>query len=276
MAALRLRRRLDTDGYLLIRNLLPRKAVLDAHQCVASQLQRLGWLRPEAPLEECHVDVASFPHPSAGSVGTIPGVGEWSEELGHTPELLRVTEAPEVVALCERLFGEPCTTWYKKWLRTVPPGEATAFHMDGHLFCHPDWGSSLRTLSAWLPLHDIDLELGGLALLEGSNRLSGFKTMHETYAVNDERVAYLPDPSTGQGDWPTGGRETNSVYPGGLKLAANGSVALFCDPNELSSYDPQARWVSTAYRAGDVLLFPMLTMHGSVTNTATDRYFEHD
>ena len=83
-------------------------------------------LVPGTPPLECRVDPTGFPHPSAGSVGTIPGVGQWSEALGHTPELLRVTEAPELVALCGRLFGEPASTWYKKWLRTVPPGEPLA------------------------------------------------------------------------------------------------------------------------------------------------------
>ena len=61
------------------------------------------------------------------------------------------------------------------------------------------WSHGLGQLSAWLPLHDIDLELGGLAVLEGSNRLPGFRTMHGTYARNAERVAYLPDPETGRG-----------------------------------------------------------------------------
>ena len=44
MGTRRLRRRLDTDGYLLLRGFLSRAAVHAAHEVVAVQLQQLQWL----------------------------------------------------------------------------------------------------------------------------------------------------------------------------------------------------------------------------------------
>jgi hypothetical protein len=117
VGARRLRRRLDVDGYLLLRGFLPRAAVAAAHEVVAAQLEQLQWsvegegpccssspnlsagvsikqpvdhtyhvttcdrmsallasrLVPGTPPLECRADPAGFPHPSAGSVGTIPG-----------------------------------------------------------------------------------------------------------------------------------------------------------------------------------------------------------
>jgi hypothetical protein len=35
--------------------------------------------------------------------------------------------------LCERLFGEPASTWYRKWMRTVPPGAPRALGSCCHL-----------------------------------------------------------------------------------------------------------------------------------------------
>ena len=39
------------------------------------------------------------------------------------------------------------------------------------------------------------------------------------------------------------------------------------DPLELSALDPSSRWVTTTYKAGDVLLFGMATMHGPLFAT---------
>ena len=118
---------------------------------VADKLQALGWLDPGSPPERC-VPADPFPHQAAGSVGTIPGIGDWANPLTHEPPLLRVVEAPELVDVCERVFGEPSATYYRKWLRTVPPGKWSAFHMDNAVFGR----GTPNNLTAWIPLHDID------------------------------------------------------------------------------------------------------------------------
>ena len=42
------------------------------------------------------------------------------------------------------------------------------------------------------------------------------------------------------------------------------------DPLALASLDPDARWVTADYKAGDVVLFTMHTLHGGIRNE-TDR-----
>ena len=96
----------------------------------------------------------------------------------HTPELLRLLEGPEITRFFEQLWGgQPVTTLYRKWLRLVPEGEATTFHVDNSFF---SLGTPSLT-SAWVPLNDVPRELGGLAVIEGSNHLPGFGVVRRTY-----------------------------------------------------------------------------------------------
>ena len=71
--------------------------------------------------------------------------------------LTAVLGAPGLVALVERLFGEPAVSYDYKWLRLVAPGAATGFHMDSAFFGRSQVGGTLdsRLYTAWLPWHDL-------------------------------------------------------------------------------------------------------------------------
>ncbi len=99
---------------------------------------------------------------------------------------------------------------------------------------------SNRLTTAWIPWHDIEPQDGGLAVLEGSSSLDGFATLRRTYAEHD-------------------------VSNTDIESAAGGAYGS--DPLELSALDPSSRWVTTTYKAGDVLLFAMTTMHGPLAAT---------
>lgn len=80
-------------------------------------------------------------------------------------------------------------------------------------------------------------------MLEGSSSLDAYKQMRDTYGEQQH------------GQW------------------------FGLDPAELLAFDAdlpdengrmKARWVTTDFRAGDVVVFPMKIMHGSLTNK-TDR-----
>ena len=101
---------------------------------------------------------------------------------------------------------------------------------------------SARMTTAWVPWDDVPVEAGGLAVLAGSSSLPGFDRLRRTYAEADVSATDI------EASW--GGSYTT-------------------DPVELSAFDRGARWLTADYRAGDVLLFSMKTLHGAITNTAS-------
>ena len=101
--------------------------------------------------------------------------------------------------------------------------------------------------------------LGGLAVLEGSGRLPGFERMRQTYAKDTgeySRVSYTNDD----------GGPAEGVWSDSLELLVRSCLPTYFSPCcssqrawWLQAFDPEARWVTTDYRAGDVLIFDMFT-----------------
>jgi ectoine hydroxylase-related dioxygenase (phytanoyl-CoA dioxygenase family) len=96
---------------------------------------------------------------------------------------------------------------------------------------------SQRLCTAWVPWSDVPVEEGGLVVLRGSNSLSGFARMRETYGAHDVD---------------TGGVE-NSGHIGH-------------DPEKLRAFDQRSQWMTSNYEAGDVVVLTMHTIHSSLHN----------
>jgi hypothetical protein len=144
----------------------------------------------------------------------------------------RVLHGPELFGIFEALFGGEAVSFDYKWFRAVVPGQYSGFHMDSVYM----GAGSTRVHTVWLPWHDVDTTKGGLVLLEGSNCLPGYAQMRATYGKQQH------------GQW------------------------FGLDPAELLAFEPErARWVTSNFFAGDIVIFPMLTMHGSLHNHTPDR-----
>ena len=96
-----LRQRLEHDGYLLLRGFLPREEVLGAFGMIARELRERGWLAGED--EGGMVVDESYPHPSAGSLGTYNkgAHGACTHRPPHTRPLahpVRLTESCPLAA----------------------------------------------------------------------------------------------------------------------------------------------------------------------------------
>jgi hypothetical protein len=237
-----LRARLAEDGFLLLRGLIPTTVVAAGCRCLTDEMARGGWFSDGSdPAER----VARFGGPSvvqpedAAFAATNSTMLRPSEARAVSQAdggaVRRVLEAPELHAAFSMLFdGEPAVTLDYKWFRAIPPPAAVSPAADaapGGLF-HVDsvymGRGSRRLTTAWIPWHDIAPEDGGLAVLSGSSSLPGFATLRSTYGEYD-------------------------VSDTDIEAAAGGSFGS--DPAELSAFDEQAQWVTTTYRAGDVLLF---------------------
>lgn len=152
MPVVHFRARMKKDGYLFLRGLLGPSMVLKARETVLGHLDKMKIL-----------DVNSSR--SDGVLAKMPKVFTW--EVTHLPGFLQMAESPELLAFFSRLFGKPAIIFDYKWLRAVGPGPGTGVHYDVVYMVR----GSLNLLTCWIPLGDVPLAQGPLAVLEDSHRL---------------------------------------------------------------------------------------------------------
>lgn len=164
-----LRARLAQDGYLLIRELRPRSAVLDIRREILTSLEQNGALAPGTDLMDGVV------RPGAGHETTsVRG----KDDLRRTPAFQRFVRMPEVTGFFEHLLGGPAGTFDFQWLRIAGHGAASAVHADIVFM-----GRGTRNLyTCWTPLGDVSLDMGPVVLLPGSHRIDRVK---QTYGQCD-------------------------------------------------------------------------------------------
>ena len=142
---------------------------------------------------------------------------------------LRVVNSARILTFFERFLGGPVLTLDHKWPRAVSRGVSTGAHYDIVFM-----GAGTNELyTVWTPLDDISLEMGPLAFCPGSNRLD---ILRSTYGTADAH---------------------NDLTDGHLSR----------DPHDLIDR-LGVRWASTPFRAGDVMIFGMYFLHGSLDNVS--------
>jgi len=167
---------------------------------------------------------------SAGAKGSYLG---GHRDITHTPEVLDVLEGAELAGFWGGYFEEDPLTIQYKWLRAVGNGDSTPPHYD---VVYMGRGTREKLFTCWVPFGDIGYDEGPLALLAGSHNLPGYQKIRETYGAAD---------------------------------ADRDNIETFFshDPQEIvERYGGQ--WQTAEFRAGDVIMFGMFTMHGSVANTS--------
>jgi phytanoyl-CoA hydroxylase len=172
-----LRKRYNDDGYLFLKHLLPRPAVLKAREEYFQFLAPSGVLAPSTPpirgIFDAAKDTALFPGIGAGGAGANghPGAQagvfvdlaieahaqEWyTEEFCKLPELLRFMARFTG-------WGENTLPFRRTLLRNNIPGtKAIGVHYD-QIFLR--YGEP-TSVTAWVPMGDIAHDGGGLIYLE--------------------------------------------------------------------------------------------------------------
>jgi hypothetical protein len=220
---------LAEEGLIYLPGFLDRADVLATRASVLRQLEPDGLFEPGAPLDEGRL---------------LPGADTTfrPDVANSNPAVKALLYSPRVMALFDSLFAEPAMHYDFTWLRAVGHGRSTLPHYDT---VYMGRGSS-RVLTMWVPLGDVPLELGGLAVLEGSNRATD---LIETYGRMDVD------------EWCENKPGVRAVDDRGLVSFG----ALPDHPDELRRRYG-SRWLTTEYRAGDVLVFGMHTLHASLDN----------
>ncbi|MEI8195131.1 MAG: phytanoyl-CoA dioxygenase family protein [Phycisphaerae bacterium] len=233
-----LRARMSSEGYLYLPGLLRRPEVLAARREILERLDKEGLLDQTADLMDGKIR---------------PGV-----KSAFRPDLTRQNAALEqllyhgpLLGLFELFLGGPVRHLDYTWLRVISPGLGTPSHMDS---VYMNRGTS-ELYTAWVPLGDVDFTLGGLIMLESSNNN---RRLVETYGMRDVDTYCQNKPEA-----PTWVEETNGHLNG--------------DPNQIrrsvgKGIDGRdGRWLTTEYKAGDVLVFSIFTVHASLDNQTADR-----
>lgn len=224
-----LRERMEQDGYLYLPSYLDGDQVLDARAALLERLDSEGYLDS--------------------------GHRRFEAIAGREPKsALRPDLAASVGAIHDLLYGQRMLDFYAAffesgvrhfdytWLRIIRPGKGTSPHGDS-VFMNR---GTPRLLTAWVPLGDISYDLGGLIVLENSHKNDRIR---ETYAKKDvdsycENRPHADEWARGEKSW--GGYISQN--PVKLRERLGG------------------RWLSTEFRAGDLLTFSMFTLHASLDN----------
>lgn len=149
---------LRRDGYLLLRQALPRELVLAARLAVLQELAAAGEIAE--PLDAAVA--TGYSHRAERH----PDLNAFWRATSELPALRVVTHGGELERIAETLFGEPCVPLDFLWLRTMVQGRASPLHFD-HVYMNR---GSQRLVSAWVPLGDVPLHGGPLMVVEGSHR----------------------------------------------------------------------------------------------------------
>jgi hypothetical protein len=239
-----LRERMAEDGYLYLPGCLNRDEVIAARAEVIQRLASAGLLDPNSP-------------PMEGKLANSTQAGYFRPALAReNTALLKVLYDGAMMAIFERLFGEPVRHFDYTWFRSVGKGDGTAPHCD---IVYMGRGTH-NLYTAWTPMGDIPLTLGGLIVLEGSHRRTDVLGEYQAQDVDSycENGPNAEAVRTGKIRWEDYRRwqEPGAGWDG----AITHNPPALCD--ELAG-----RWLtSPEYCMGDVLIFSMRTVHASIDN----------
>lgn len=281
---------LSADGYLHLRDLLPRATVIAARHRVTDELERRGLIHPQPrPLadgmpsgsEAYHSALAVDPSASPNLLSDV--------SLHRDPVIVSVLEHARLVDLFELLLvscsptdaptspssAQSIQVWTSefKWLRAVPRGQCTGFHLDkvymkgmrktariaprtndrdhcpsesldapldAPLSCHslhpspPPSSGSTPLYSLWLPLGDVTSSDGTLVVSPGSHRNDQFASLRAEYGESSVGAA------------------GNGTTSGWIDVAAHTTTSV--------------EWHSSPCYAGSVVILDLSVLHGTTIN----------
>ncbi len=151
-----------------------------------------------------------------------------TEEFGLLPNYIKLVESKKIMSQMKLLLDAEIFTYPYKWLRAVNKEAATGIHYD---IVYMGRGTD-QVLTCWTAIDDTSAEKGGL--LMGSN-FQNTNSLKETYGKVDVDRDQL-----NSGWFTTNPREINQHFGG--------------------------TWHTSNFGAGDIVIFGMYQLHGSLRN----------
>lgn len=186
-----LRGRLERDGYIFIRGLVPAEAICAVRSRLLAKAAAGGWLDPASPVEAGIANMAAAcKDPEERYMQVFRGL--WADE-----ELHRLRTHPHIIGLFTRIFGEPALAHPMFVQRNIFPQSGsfdftTGIHQDRvHI-------GGATSYALWMPLGDCPREKGALAVAAGSHTQGILETRVGTGAGGMDISVPIP------GTWVTG------------------------------------------------------------------------
>jgi len=234
--AAELRQRMQSDGYLYLPGLLERPAVLEARREVCCRLANAEYVRSGTDPLEC----VAAPDKTSAFMPEVIARGNAA--------LFQVLYHGAMMQFWSAFLGGDVRHFDYTWFRTVFPGQGTPPHCD---VVYMGRGTP-NLYTAWTPIGDIGLDMGGLAILEASNN---HKKLRESYCTMDvDAHCANREGRAGMDAWQKGtdghlGKNLNQI-----RKSLGG------------------RWLTRdLFRAGDVVVFSVFTVHAGLDNQTGDR-----
>jgi len=229
-----LRSRIAEDGYLFLPGYLDREAVKSVRHDICSVLAAEGCLDSSFSVDEA--------------------VAKEGVELYFRPDIANETSAGEtlrsviygerMMGFFDRFLGGPARHYDFTWLRVIAHGGGTNPHCDVVYM-----GRGTHNLyTAWVPIGDVPLHVGGLIVKEGSHKNAALRAGYCSMDV-DTRC--------------------DNREEGTTQLAAQGLDGFGALADSIVDVEDEAggRWLTCPeYRMGDLLIFTVFTIHGSIDN----------
>lgn len=227
-----LRERMEIDGYVYLTDVLDAALVEQSRLRMLEQLHELGMLHSESPIRE--------------GMARMPWNPRSCHDLIHGNESLRqLLYSGRMLEIFRHLFAAEVRHFDFTWLRVIGPGKGTAPHADS---VYMNRGTS-RLLTAWTPLMEIPLDVGGLMVMPGSHRIQRLRKYFDSdvdTVCENRRPRHARDVHQWIGPMGDG------------KLSENPAVL---------QKKLQLPWLTAErFQPGDVLIFSIYTLHGSLDN----------
>ena len=256
-----LQARFEEDGYLFVKGLLPRDAVLKAREEYFRYLAPTGVLKPGTkPIDgifDDEQDRSLFPGIGAGAAGGNGHPGDHAAEfvdralLAHYQDWYAedLCKHPALKAFVAKFtgWGDDTTAFVRTLLRNnIPGNKAIGVHYDQIFLRHGEPTS----ITAWVPIGDIKLDGGGLIYLEKGHLLG----IEQERKFTDEAKA-------------SGLTEEEAKNAFNQNMMSTGLLSE--GPKEFAERFDR-RWLIAEYGAGDVVLHNPFAIHASTLNQSKD------
>jgi ectoine hydroxylase-related dioxygenase (phytanoyl-CoA dioxygenase family) len=223
-----IRQNLIRDGYVFLRDTLDAGKILAAREEVFERLESVGEIASPA-----HEGIATG---QSQRVQLQSDLGSFWRSVSTGPLLRDVTHGAEVGKLLETIFEQPSKAHDLMYLRPVALTQSTRLHYDYPFFA----GDATRILTVWIPLGDVTTDEGPLAIVEGSNHFDDLLDPIRNVDFSSDRSNEAVQAAAYE--------KQNEADPVTM-LQQRGS-----------------KFLTSQFKAGDVLIFEGFTMHGSFDN----------
>jgi hypothetical protein len=245
-----LHQRINRDGYLYLPGLLEPQKVLAVRRHVTDRLAAGGFIKPGTdPMD-------AIMNPGSAEQGRRFNMMDLAKD---NPPLSDLLYTGTLMSFFHHFLAGPVRHFDYTWFRAIKPGKGTPCHLDS---VYMNRGTQ-NLFTTWIPMGDVDLALGGLMVLEGSNNNT---RLRETYGKQDVDAVCQNRPDAkrwgrhdGSSGWLAG--NVNQIR---RSLAPRGK--------EAGGAEGGGRWLTAEFKTGDAVIFTIHTLHCSLDNQTPDRY----